>query len=316
MPRSAETGGLRLVSRQGPRLAVFASPREGLARVLAKRLTALGAQVRIVRLSDCAFDSTRPSGLTIPGFGRTLPDGCLVRMVPGGSFEEVTRRLGVLHALREQGVPVWNDARAIERCVDKSQTTYLLQRAGVPVPATWTVETRTQAAAIVERETRRGPLVLKPLFGSQGRGLLLIRTLSDLPPPEDVQGTYHLQRFLGVPRADGFRDFRVFVVAGRAVAAMVRHGESWITNVKQGGKPEPLVGDRDLESLAVAAARAVGADFCGVDLIRDQRGTPYVLEVNSMPAWTGLQKVARTDIASEIASAFLAAVGQAMARRA
>jgi tetrahydromethanopterin:alpha-L-glutamate ligase len=316
MPRSAEGGPLRLAAAGGPRIAIFASPREGLARALARRFAALGAGARIVRLDDCAFDTGSPSGVRIPGFGRTLPQGCLVRMVAGGTFEAVTRRLGVLHALRELGVPVWNDARAIEACVDKSQTTFLLQRAGLPVPPTWTVETRTQAEAVVRRETRRGPLVLKPLFGSQGRGLRLIHSLADLPGADEVDGVWHLQRFLGVETAQGYRDYRVFVVAGSAVAGMVRHGDGWITNVRQGGRPEPLGSDHDLERLAVAAARAVGAGFCGVDLLRDRRGEPFILEVNSMPAWSGLQKVARCDIAGEIAAAFLAHVTAAARRSA
>ena len=66
--------------------------------------------------------------------------------VPGGSFEQVTLYLGVLHALRELGVTVWNDARAIERCVDKSTTTFFLQRAGIPTPWTWTGVNRDEAA--------------------------------------------------------------------------------------------------------------------------------------------------------------------------
>jgi ribosomal protein S6--L-glutamate ligase len=108
----------------------------------------------------------------------------------------------------------------------------------------------------------------------------------------------------------------VFVVDGRAIAGMVRHGEGWITNLRQGGRPEPLASDLALERLAVAAARAVGAGFCGVDLLRDRRGEPFVLEVNSMPAWNGLQKVARCDIAGELAAAFLDRVTAAARRSA
>lgn len=146
MPRSADRG-LTVIAGAPLRVAVLSGPRDGLARRLVKRMTAQGAHGRIVRLADCSFDTSKPSGIAIPGFGRDLPDGVFVRMVPGGSFEAVTKRLGVLHALRELGVPVWNDARAIERCVDKSQTTFLLQRAGLPVPPTWTLEDRDAAAA-------------------------------------------------------------------------------------------------------------------------------------------------------------------------
>ena len=86
----------------------------------------------------------------------------------GGTFQAVTLRLGILHALRENGVLVWNDARAIERCVDKSTTSFLLARAGIPTPDTWAVESRESARAIVRREAAHGPL-LKPLFGLGAR---------------------------------------------------------------------------------------------------------------------------------------------------
>ncbi|HWT31575.1 MAG TPA: ATP-grasp domain-containing protein, partial [Propylenella sp.] len=234
-------------------------------------------------------------------------DGVLVRTVSAGSFEAVTRRLGILHALRRLEIPVWNDAAAIERCVDKSMTTFLLQQAGVPVPASWAVEGLAAAERIVQAEVSAGPLVLKPLFGSQGRGLKQIRAVADLPPPEEVGGVYYLQRF--VPGAGPtFHDFRIFVIEGEPVAAMARHGSTWITNVKQGGRPVCVSLDRELAALAAASAQAVGARFCGVDVVRGADGAAAVLEVNSMPAWSGLQSVASIDIAAALAEAFCRAV--------
>ena len=94
-----------------------------------------------ISLQSCAIETRRASGLNIAGLGDRLPDAVLVRTMSGGTFQAVTLRLGILHALREAGVLVWNDARAIERCVDKSMTSFLLARAGIPTPATWAVET-------------------------------------------------------------------------------------------------------------------------------------------------------------------------------
>src|SRR5437660_5749968 len=138
-------------------------------RQLAKALDAF-ADTFAIRLEACGFDTASATGLAIPGCAG-LPDAVMVRSMSGGTFEAVTMRLGVLHALRELGVLVWNDARAIERCVDKSMTSFLLARAGIPTPPTWATESHEAARAIVRRETARGPLVLKPLFGSQGKGL-------------------------------------------------------------------------------------------------------------------------------------------------
>jgi tetrahydromethanopterin:alpha-L-glutamate ligase len=299
---------LRLIGTARPRIAIFCEARDWHARRIARHLRDMGAEPRLVDLARCQFTSAAPSGIAIPGFGRGLPDACIVRFVPGGTFEAVTRRLGILHALRELGVVVWNDARVIERCVDKSTTTFLMQRAGIAVPRTWTVETREKAIAIARRELRRGPLVLKPLFGSQGRGLRLLASVEDIPEPEEIAGVYYLQRFMGVQRDQGFHDFRIFVVNGAPIAGMTRRGAGWITNVKQGGTPEPLGGDRQLEEMAVRAANAVAADFCGVDLLRGADGETVVLEVNSMPAWSGLQKVSAVDIAEVLAHGVLRAL--------
>jgi RimK family alpha-L-glutamate ligase len=212
-------------------------------------------------------------------------------------------RLGILHALDAVGIPVWNNARAIERCVDKSMTSFLLARAGIPTPPTWAVQSPQQAAAVLQREG--APLVLKPLFGSQGRGLRLIRGVDELPPPAEIAGVYYLQRYVGVER-QGFHDFRVLVVRGRVIATMMRHAAHWITNVKRGGKPVSAVADATMKDLAIAAAAAVGADFAGVDIIHDAGGRALVLEVNSMPAWSGLQRTTSIDIAAELAGELVA----------
>lgn len=279
-------------------ILLVSDTRDWHARRMEEAYAARGARVTRVDLAACNFATARPSGIEIPGFAAS-PDAVHVRTLAAGSFEAVTRRLGVLHALGRLGVPVINDARAIEACVDKSMTSFLVARAGLPTPDTWALESYEQARALARREIERGPLVLKPLFGAQGKGLKLIRAADDLPGPEAVAGVYYLQRFETV-EGEGFRDFRFFVCRGRIVAAMLRRASSWITNVKQGGEPFAVARDAGLEALALAAARAVGAVIAGVDLIVGREG-PRVLEVNSMPAWSGLQKVAATDIAGEIA---------------
>ena len=307
MPRSTETSA-HLPLRHRPQgdlaIAVVGHRRDGHARSLIKRLEKLGARASFVELSASIFSTLHPSGLALPGFGAQLPDGVIVRAIAAGSFEAVTRRLGVLHALREQGVLVWNDARAIERCVDKSMTTFLLARDGLPTPETWAVESRAEALRVVRRETLRRPLVLKPLFGSQGRGLKLVRSVRDLPEEASVANVYYLQRFVGGAGPE-HSDFRVLVSHGKIVAAMRRRAMHWITNVKQGGRPEAAEIGESLAELAIRSAAAVGADFAGVDILVGSEGEPYVLEVNSMPAWRGLQSVSGNDIAAMVAKDFL-----------
>ncbi|SNB78401.1 SSU ribosomal protein S6P modification protein [Arboricoccus pini] len=273
---------------------------------LVRAFTAKGATAKALAFERCGFAVDGPSGLAL-GPHRRLPDAVLVRSIPDGSFEQVTLRLSILHALDALGVPVAVAPRAIERCVDKAHTTFLLQAAGLPVPLSWALEDPEQASERLRLELAAGhKLVQKPLFGSQGKGLKLLAAMDDLPPPEAVDGVYYLQRFVETGR--GFEDFRVFVVDGRPVAAMRRQSQSWITNVKQGGVPEAVLPEGSLGAFAVRAAEAIGALYAGVDLIRDATGQLYVLEVNSMPAWQGLQSVVEIDIAGEIAAALLSRI--------
>jgi RimK family alpha-L-glutamate ligase len=298
MPPSPETLAVR-PARPSPSVALVGDRVDWHARALAKALARAGVRAVPIRLEDCRIETD--GGVCIAPFEGRAPDAVIVRSMSGGSFEAVTLRLGILHALRDEGILVWNDARAIERCVDKSATSLLLARSGIPTPATWVTENPAAARAILERETSRGPLVQKPLFGSQGRGLRLLRSAADLPAPAQVNGVYYLQRFVGVEDAGGFQDFRLLVSQGRVIAAMMRHAAQWITNVKQGGRPVAVVPDAALRDLALRAAAAVGASFAGVDLLYDGAGQPTVIEVNSMPAWSGLQKVTPTDIAATLA---------------
>ena len=187
-------------------------------------------------------------------------------------------------------------------------------RAGLPTPPTWTLESLSAARVLVEREASRGPLVLKPLFGAQGKGLRLVKRPEDLPGPEEVAGVYYLQRFQPNGTQD-FRDYRLFVLRGRVIAAMMRRAPTWITNVKQGGEPLAVARDPEMERLAVAAAEAVGAAIAGVDVLVAADGAPTVLEVNSMPAWSGLQKVSKRNIAEAIASALMDALARRSTQR-
>src|SRR5258707_14009667 len=128
---------------------------------LKKAFRARGAEARCIDLADCRIDTTwEPHGLMLPGLGHTLPDAVFVRGIAGGTFEQVTLRLGILHALRESGVPVYNDARAIERSVDKSMTSFLLHLHGIATPATWAGESAAAAQRVLVREAARGHRVV------------------------------------------------------------------------------------------------------------------------------------------------------------
>ncbi len=277
------------------------------ARRIVRSLEEMGARVTVSSLPHCAFDTALPSGIDIPKFDGHLPDGVFVRSISAGTLEQITFRLGLLHALRESGVRVWNDARVIERCVDKSQTTFLLHKAGIPTPRTRVVETEAHARAYTEGLQRT--LVMKPLFGSQGKGIGRITSAAELPTGEAVDHIYYMQDFV-TPSDDVFEDWRVLASRHRVIAAMTRRGKHWVTNIHQGGQAKSHSPCSEMTAISMAAMRAIDADYAGIDLIRTASGELQVLEVNSNPAWRGLQSVAGINIAEAIAEDFLKTVRQ------
>lgn len=284
------------------RIPVFTDDPGWHGKRLQEAFAVRGYQAVFISLKDCFFDlAAGLKGVVIPGFDQ-LPKFAFVRGVPGGTLQQVITRLDVLHALEMLGVKVYNTGRAVERTVDKAMTSFLLHHHGVSTPDTWVCESRREAENIVSQENSHGiGLVIKPLFGSQGNGVRLIKPGDKLPVPmqQHVDGLYYLQRY--VDSGEGqWHDHRVFVIQGKAIAAMVRHGASWVNNVALGGRCEALPLSGELIALAEAASKAVEIDYCGVDIIRGQDGKAYVLEVNSIPAWKGLQGVVDIDIAQAL----------------
>lgn len=286
------------------RIAIFTDDPGWHGARLRESLTSRDCDSSCVSLRDCSLDLSSESGLSLPGFDH-LPDGVFVRGVPGGSLEQVVLYLDVLHVLKRLGITVYNDARAIELSVDKGMTSWLLRSAGVPTPPAWVTTDELAARKLLRRELRAGnELVLKPLFGSQGEGLVRLAAEQDLPPPECCNKVYYLQRFVPAIGTQG-HDLRVIVIGGRALAAMRRFGEGWINNVAQGGRCEPATLQPRLCQLAEAAATALSMNYAGVDIMRDAAGDLQVIEINSIPAWKGMQRVCPLDITSCLVDDFL-----------
>ncbi len=291
------------------RVPVFTEDPGWHGKRLSEAFAMRGLEAVFVSLKDCAlnFVPGKPA-VVIPGFEETLPAGVFVRGVPGGTLQQVIARLDILHALEMLGVHVYNNGRAIERTVDKAMTSFLLHHHGVPTPPTWVCESRQQAQSIIRRETMAGrALVIKPLFGSQGMGVRRLDHNSAFPVPmeQHVDGLYYLQSYIDSGEG-AWHDYRVFVIQGRAVAAMARHGSTWVNNVAMGARCEPVAVSGAVAELALAAARAVDIAYCGVDVIANAAGELYVLEVNSIPAWKGLQAVSEQNIAQMLVDDFCA----------
>jgi ribosomal protein S6--L-glutamate ligase len=226
-------------------------------------------------------------------------DGVLVRTMPPGSLEQVVFRMDVLQRLVAQGVPVLNPPAAVETCVDKYLASARLEAAGLRVPPT--IVCQHAEAALEAFTALGGDVVVKPLFGSEGRGMVRVsdpdlawRTFRTL---ERVQSVLYVQQFIAHP---GW-DLRAFVLGGRVLAAMRRHSNGdWRTNVAQGGRAEEVRLASQEEELALRAAAALGAPVAGVDLLPGPAGEWYVLEVNAVPGWRALGPATGVDVAAAL----------------
>jgi RimK family alpha-L-glutamate ligase len=226
-------------------------------------------------------------------------DIVLARIIPGGSLEQLIYRVDALHWIENRGVRVVNSPRAIERSVDKFYTSTLLHDAGLLVPETIVCERVEDAMAAVRT---MGDVVIKPIFGSLGHGMVRVSdpetALRVARALDQIKSVFYVQRAID----HGGRDLRVFVVGGRVLAAIERrapHGE-WRTNVAIGGSATAVEVSPEIERVAIAAASAVGADYAGVDVLPARDGSMYVLEVNGIPGWQGLQQATGIDVAAAI----------------
>ena len=223
----------------------------------------------------------------------------IVRTMPAGSLEQIIFRMDCLHAAIAAGTRVLNPPRALETCVDKFLATARLSEAGLPVPRT--ICTQTASAAMGAFADLGGDVVVKPIFGSEGRGMVRLtdpevawRTFRAI---ELTGGVLYLQEFIRHP---GW-DIRAFVLGGKVIAAMKRFGHGdWRTNVAQGGSTEHCELAAAQIELALASARATGAVVAGVDLMCDESGRWVVIEVNAVPGWKSLAATCGIDVASAI----------------
>jgi len=231
-------------------------------------------------------------------------EAVLVRSMPPGSLEQVVFRMDALANLADAGVQVVNPPRAIEVAVDKYLATTRLQAAGLLVPQTLVCQTALQA---MEGFLQLGSdVVVKPLFGGEGRGITRVtdpaiahRVFQAL---EAIGSVLYLQKFIPHEGCD----LRLLVVGKQVLGMRRRNPSDWRTNISRGAVAEPLEVTDELASLARRAADAVGAPLAGVDLLPGKDGRLYALEVNAVPGWRALAKVTKTDVA-ELVLQYLAA---------
>ena len=177
---------------------------------------------------------TLSAGVAIKANPFVEADVVIVRTMPPGSLEQVVFRMDLLHRAHASGVRVLNTPTALEACIDKYLATAKLAAAGLPVPLT--IVCQTAEAALGAFERLGGDVVVKPLFGSEGRGMVRIndgeiawRTFRTL---DRTQVVLYLQQFVRHP---GW-DLRLFVLGDRILAAMKRYAARRLADQRRPGR--------------------------------------------------------------------------------
>jgi RimK family alpha-L-glutamate ligase len=278
------------------RFAVLAAPDSWYLRDLTR---AAGDRHEIVQVSfsEIVGRIETPSQVAITSGGHNLADfdAVLVRTMPPGSLEQVVFRMDCLARYEAAGGIVINPARAVEAAVDKFLTSAKLAEAGLLTPRTLCCQTPDDAMAAFG--DLGGDVVLKPLFGSEGRGItrlndeaLALRAFKMLA---QLGAVLYLQEFI---EHEGC-DLRLLVIGEQVLAMKRRNPLDWRTNISRGAKAEAIVPDQTLLDIAHRAAAAVGAPLAGVDLLPGRDGRLYCIEVNAVPGWKGLAKAHGVDVA-------------------
>ncbi len=283
------------------KIGILADRRGWHVEALEKGLARRGSATDFLPITRLVARAPAPPVASVLGQPLETYDALLVRTIPEGSLEQIIFRMDLLHRVEAAGIRIMNRPTSIERTVDKYYTSSLLAAKGFPTPRTVVAEGFDDAMAAFHEF---GDAVVKPLFGAGGRGMVRIsdrevayRTFRALALARQI---FYIQEF--IPHGD--YDLRGLVVGDRVVAAMRRNASGWRHNVSQGARPEACVLDDEATVLCLGASRLLGTDYAGVDLLRTARGYT-VVEINSIPGWSGLQKTTEIDIAQEIADHLL-----------
>lgn len=281
---------------------ILTDPEDWTATAFLKTIEKRGANALPINLSTL---SASISGSDFSIFDADLKalelDAILVRDV-GISFalEQISFKFDLLRQF-ENSMTVMNSPTAIQNAANKFFSFYLFKLARLHIPRTMVTSELEVAKKTIEKI---GSAVIKPIFGSQGKGIIKLERSqpeselsSKLTELLKERGVLYLQEFVPNPG----RDIRVFVVGEEAIGAIYRvsRSGSFISNLSQGATPVKCELTEEMRELAISAAKAVGADFAGVDLIEGEEGL-FLLEVNATPSGKGIKLACGIDVTGRI----------------
>lgn len=259
-----------------------------------------GHEVTIVKYRDC-YASIEQNNPTVSYKGEDL--GRFDAIIPRIAANMTKYGTAIVRQLEMQGVYTVSSSISINRSRDKLRSLQLLAKAGVGIPKTVVSRNSTDIDDLIDK-LGGTPVIIKLARGTHGNGVVLAETKK---AAKSVLQAFYLtnedgtniliQEFI---KESAGTDIRAFVVGGRVVASMKRQSldDDFRSNLHKGGSGTSVKLTLEERKMAVKAARAMGLNIAGVDLMRSERG-PLVLEVNASPGF-GIEKVTNRDVATAI----------------
>ena len=257
-----------------------------------------GHEVRVIDYLRCVMDITshrpniRYAGSPLEGFDAIIP-----RIGATHTFYGTA----VVRQFEMMSVFPTNESQGISRSRDKLRSLQLLSRNGIGLPVTGFAHSTKDIDGLIEL-VGGAPLIVKLIEGTQGVGVVLAETKkaaeSVIAAFRQLDANILVQEFI---KEAGGADLRAFVIGGRVVASMRRQGApgEFRSNLHQGGSADKIKLTPEERSTAVRAAKTMGLNVCGVDMLRSNHG-PVVMEVNSSPGLEGIEETTGVDVGGKV----------------
>lgn len=280
-------------------IGVLSAPESFYARELRRAAEEMRDRTCIHQLSFADMQaSLGTTGVNQALADSTKLDAVIVRSMPLGSLEQVIFRMDCLAAWQDEGIEIVNPPKALETAIDKWLTLQRLAHHSIAVPAT--VACQSRDVAMQAFETLGSDVVVKPIFGGEGRGIVRIqdpqiawRVFGTLQQTGQVLYVQQFVEHLGY-------DIRVLRV-GNLLHCVRRHAQgTWLTNVSMGSQAVPHDLSDQQKEMAEKAAAVIGGSVLGIDLLPAADGRLFVLEVNAVPGWKATARALGRDISVDV----------------
>ena len=259
-----------------------------------------GHEVSIVKYRDC-YASIEQNNPTVSYNGEDLSK--FDAIIPRIAANMTRYGTAIVRQLEMQGVYTTSSSIAINRSRDKLRSSQLLAKAGVGIPKTVFSRNSTDIDDLIDK-LGGTPVIIKLARGTHGNGVVLAETKK---AAKSVLQAFYLTNEDGTNvliqefvKESAGTDIRAFVVGSRVVASMKRQSldDDFRSNLHKGGEGTKIKLTEEERKMAIKAAKAMGLNIAGVDMMRSDRG-PLVLEVNASPGF-GIEKVTGRDVAGPI----------------